>query len=525
MLPAPRISGEAGTMAGSGQSVHLVVSRMARKGGGLHQAVRNRAGLLAESGVADQVWIDVLGFEPRLIFRVNQEKKAGRLHPEVGVRNVLTSLYEGPGKDQRVPFEVPEGLVEVTVGERLTHCLRDGVPELVIQRDRVGVPEWIEHLDPDGTMFRRDDLNRAGRVDRTTEYGADGLPTLQRFLGRDGKPYLEVWMEPGTDGWGRSVVYGRERRTFADSGELYRHALERLIADEPAPVLSSELRESQRHYPHTNADDIVRSVRHPGVRRIAVAHSSHLEPPYLRGADVSPNWQRLLATLDAWDALVVWTEAQREELLERTGRPDTIVAIPPVAPELAKATRAVDPNRLVLVARTHPKKRVDEAMRVFHAVSQRNPDAFLDVFGFGYGDEEEAKVEALIDELGIRSRVHFRGFTKDPGEIYDGAVVTLLTSQSEGLGMAPLESMAHGVPVVAYDANYGPRDIIVEGENGYLVPFGAHDAAAERVLAVMADPSLRARLGEGARRSLGRFDRASHLRRWSEVLRGRQARP
>jgi poly(glycerol-phosphate) alpha-glucosyltransferase len=130
-------------------------------------------------------------------------------------------------------------------------------------------------------------------------------------------------------------------------------------------------------------------------------------------------------------------------------------------------------------------------------------------------------VQELIDELGIAERVLFKGFTKNIDEIYDGAVATIFTSASEGLGLALLESMSYRVPVVAYDSNYGPRDVISDGANGYLVPFGDYHAAADRILELMANSELRAQLGLAARDSLKSFDLSSYLKGWTDVVEGR----
>lgn len=512
-------------MSAEGPIVHFVVNRMPYRGGGLHQAVRDRANTLAEHGVGSEIWIDVLRFQTRLRSRVARERRAGRLHPKVQVRSVLSMLDESRPKRNQPTFVAPQGSdvqeVKLDRAGRRSQYLRDGVLEMSVVRDRRGLVEYVDYYDRDGSRRRREDVERSGRVERVTEYAPSGDPVVQRFVGRDGDYFLNVWMVPGTENWGRSTVLGEETKEFATPGELYRFAFERYLSLEEEPVLCSENRENRSNIPDENMDDIVRSVRHPRIRRVAIAHSSHLLAPYQAGSRLAPNWNRLLEGIDDWDCVAVWTPAQREELISRVGHADRIVAIPPVAPAPAPAQVPVDPNRLVLVARTHPKKRVDEAIRVFHAVRQGNPDARLEVFGFGYGDDEEAKIEALIDELDIRKDVHFKGFTKDRQKIYGGAVATILTSASEGLGLALLESMAYGVPVVAYDSNYGPRDVIVEGENGYLVPFGEYEAAAERVLQLMADPQTRRDLGEGARRSLGRFDLSSYLKRWRGVLEGR----
>ena len=173
-----------------------------------------------------------------------------------------------------------------------------------------------------------------------------------------------------------------------------------------------------------------------------------------------------------------------------------------------------------MVARLHPKKRVDEAIQVFALVRAGNPQARLELFGFGYGDEEEGAIRALIDELGLGAAVDFPPFTNNPADIYATACATLLTSASEGFPLILLESMSFGVPVAAYDANYGPRDVIRHGVNGFLAPFGDRQALADGILALMRDPELRSRMARASRETLKRFDETGYVAGWTKALTG-----
>jgi len=178
-----------------------------------------------------------------------------------------------------------------------------------------------------------------------------------------------------------------------------------------------------------------------------------------------------------------------------------------------------------MVARRHPKKRVDEAVRAFRLVVDKRPSARLEIYGFGYGDREERVIDDLVDELGLGAQVHFGAFASKQSEIYEGACVTLLTSASEGFPLTILESMAHSCPVISYDTNFGPRDAIVDDVNGYLVPFGDQAALAERILTVMESTDLRKRLGAGALATTEHFGQEEHVNLWREALAGLDGPP
>ncbi|GAB3527418.1 glycosyltransferase [Arthrobacter monumenti] len=498
---------------GQKPTLHFTVNSLALRRGGLVKAVRERASSLAAEKAFHQVWIDVLGFQPRIEQNVNDLKASGHLHADVNVRSILYSLDESNA-----------GLLQTAASpafDRLIDETRDHKYERATRFDKQGLVRSVDYFTKSGRLARRDQMNANAQLARVLEFpeAGDGHIT-QHYIGDNGRCFLQIHQSPESSKWLSSTVFGEHELNFDSMGLLYQYAFEKVLALEQSPVITSEFRETLNNLPSENLDDVVRLLRHPRLRKVAVAHSNHLKPPYVPGSGVSATWQRLLRNIDDIDSLVVLTEAQKEDLANEFGHPEKIEVITHSAPTYDIVPKNIDPNRVVVVARTHPKKRVDEAIRTFRKVLDGNPKAFLEVFGFGYGDAEEAKVVKLIDELDLNQKVRFVPFTSHPGEIYDGACVTLMTSASEGFGLVLLESMSHGVPVVAYDANYGPRDVIIDGQNGFLAAFGDSDILAEKVLEIMGDPNLRTRLGKNAQVTMSKFDRKGFISKWVEVLGG-----
>src|SRR5690606_3486244 len=113
----------------------------------------------------------------------------------------------------------------------------------------------------------------------------DGTPATHRFFGHDGRCYLTV--RQGEDGTWRDCVlrsHAGPLQQLAGTGELYRRAFERLLADEAQPVLFSEFRENLPNLPDRTLDDVVAAVRHPHLRTVAVGHSNHRRAPFGRDA-------------------------------------------------------------------------------------------------------------------------------------------------------------------------------------------------------------------------------------------------
>jgi glycosyltransferase involved in cell wall biosynthesis len=140
---------------------------------------------------------------------------------------------------------------------------------------------------------------------------------------------------------------------------------------------------------------------------------------------------------------------------------------------------------------------------------------FLDAFARAFPDGDEcalvigdalfqeedyaARLHHQADELGIASRVTFRGFRADvPAELADLDVLVHASVIPEPFGQVVVEGMAAGLPVIATDAG-GPAEIITPGTDGVLVPLGDAPALAAALRRLAADRGLRARLGSAAR--------------------------
>jgi len=117
------------------------------------------------------------------------------------------------------------------------------------------------------------------------------------------------------------------------------------------------------------------------------------------------------------------------------------------------------------VSRLAPEKRLDLALR---ALAASGPTGRLVVAGSG---PSRSELQALAATLSIADRVSFLGWQDRPWEAIGAATGLVLTSASEGLPLCLIEAAARGVPLLAMDCPFGPRDI-VSSANGWLLPNG-----------------------------------------------------
>lgn len=162
-----------------------------------------------------------------------------------------------------------------------------------------------------------------------------------------------------------------------------------------------------------------------------------------------------------------------------------------------------------IVKALEPKYGVDVLLRAFALVLPQlsGLDVCLEIYG---GGSERQALEQLAKQLGIAPRVHFCGAV--PHEQVPGILRGLdvfcapSVSDSESFGVAAVEALACGVPVIA-GAVDGFKEVLRDGETGFLVSPGNAEALAERLVQLARDPVLRQRMGSAGRADMqARFE-------------------
>ena len=211
------------------------------------------------------------------------------------------------------------------------------------------------------------------------------------------------------------------------------------------------------------------------------------------------------------DAIVVSTPHEREALVRLYGAPvDSIhVAAAGVDSDLfrpmskSEARRQLDiaeRNVILYVGRIEPLKGLELLINAVALLDDMGDTRLIIVGGKPTEDAEVQRLKALAESLGIGESTTFTGTVdqRDLRKYYSAADVFVLPSYYESFGLAALEAMACGTPVVVSRVG-GLSSFVEEGRTGYLIPWRCAEPFSERIRTLLSNSDLRAAMGTVAR--------------------------
>ena len=188
--------------------------------------------------------------------------------------------------------------------------------------------------------------------------------------------------------------------------------------------------------------------------------------------------------------------ANSEATARSVSRGEPLVVYPGVN-ALRKILRRTAGDTIVVgaAARLVPVKGISYLIEALALLAGHSPAIRLEIAGHG---PEQLKLEAAAAREGVADRVKFLGWVDDVASTLDKWDIVALPSLAEGLGIAALEAMARGIPVVATEVG-GLTEVIADGTTGFLVPAKDPQALADRISQLAKDRALREKIGAAAR--------------------------
>lgn len=216
------------------------------------------------------------------------------------------------------------------------------------------------------------------------------------------------------------------------------------------------------------------------------------------------------------DYVVVLTDGDLKSYKERLGRKKAIRRIyNPVAYEPENEAGAEKKKMILSVGRLVPEKGIEYIKKVSIKILERYPEWQWIILGDGV---ERKNLEQFIIDNQLENRLVLKGNVDNVDEYMKQASIFVITSKYEGLGLSMLEARAMKVPCVSFAVKMGPRELIQNGIDGYLVrPFDCN-RMVKKIERLINEPEQRSQFAENAFLCMDEFKLQKIINQWKEIL-------
>ena len=175
----------------------------------------------------------------------------------------------------------------------------------------------------------------------------------------------------------------------------------------------------------------------------------------------------------------------------------------------------LETKKVIAVGRFNHQKGFERLIDAWAMVVREMPDWVLHIVGDG---ELRTELQQQIDYLNLSAHVILGRAEKDMISVYKDASILAMSSYYEGLPMVLLEAQAVGLPIVSFDCKCGPKDVIEDGVDGFLVKEGNIEELAQKLLVLMQDANLRNQMGSAAYAHSERYSEERIMMQWIELF-------
>lgn len=247
-----------------------------------------------------------------------------------------------------------------------------------------------------------------------------------------------------------------------------------------------------------------------GVNKIAQLHHDHqFEKGILN--DFSKNYTNI-------DVFVLLTKQLKDELQEIMcqNKHTKLTVIPNFLSELACENVVQKEKQVVAVGRMHEVKGFLRMLEIW-ADTNVDKDIVLKLIGDG---EQFQEIKNKVAELNLEDRVVLTG-ALEHSEVMEEmrkSLVYLMTSFTEAFPFVLIEAMSAGLPIVSYDVRVGPRAMIENGKNGYLIEDGNKESFKEHLERILLDEEKREGMSKCSLDIVQKFSEEVVMKQWIDIL-------
>jgi poly(glycerol-phosphate) alpha-glucosyltransferase len=387
----------------------------------------------------------------------------------------------------------------------------------------------VENFDSFGNLYRVDHYDLRGFLSLGQFYTPDNKIGTEVWYDIDGKPVLETYNRNFVNGQfeksGWRVTDEEAVYTFTTIEELTLHFFNRINADY---WNDDELNIFVLDRSHLG-DWAVTQLERPAYT-VYHLHNSHAGDANDTMHSVMNNFYEYgLTNANRYDAIVSATEKQTRDVKARFDPQCKLFTIPvginppEVLAEDPIPMSARKKHSVLMTCRIAPEKGVGKVAEAIGIARKTIPDITLDAYGYiDHRDNDAAKkaIDAAVEKYDLQDVVHLHDYLEadEVARVQKEHQVYALMSIMEGFNLALMEAQAHGMATVTNDCNYGPNDLVVDGENGFIVSYDGIQEMADKFVELFQDDDELQAMSDGAYRLSERFSEENVWAAWQELL-------
>lgn len=202
---------------------------------------------------------------------------------------------------------------------------------------------------------------------------------------------------------------------------------------------------------------------------------------------------------------------------ELQGKPTKCKYIPHCLKNYTNETSALEEKNIISIGRLSKEKGFLDLIDVFEIVSKSNPDWHLTIAGDG---QEREIIEQRIKQKNLENKVTLLGFVKEEelNKTLLKSSIYVMTSFNESFGLVLIEAESFGLPLIAFDTAEGPKEIIEDGKNGFLIPNRNNEQMAQKISELISNKELRSKIGQTARQDSAKYKMEEVQKKWYDFI-------
>ena len=222
-------------------------------------------------------------------------------------------------------------------------------------------------------------------------------------------------------------------------------------------------------------------------------------------------WQsKLIADIKRLNRFIVLSEEDKKEWKELTNI--QIIHNPLI--KYPEKTSPCTAKKVIAAGRYTEQKGFDLLIEAWLKVFEKHPDWELYIYGSG----DNKSFQKIVDEKGLGNTIHCEEAVKNIYDKYMESSIFAFSSRYEGFGLVLAEAMSCGIPAVSFACPCGPRDIITDGEDGFLVEKESTEQLAYKICYLIEHEDIRKEMGKKAHINMQRFKEDTIMQQWIELF-------